>query len=82
MNDKVEGSTDWMNIDEVAAYTRFKKNTIYKFTSTRIIPFHKIGLALRFHKKSIDEWMNSERVLTTSEYKDGLAAKVSGGGAK
>ena len=82
MNSKVEVSTDWMNLDEVSVYTRIRKSTIYKYTSNRNMPFFKVGVSLKFNKKTIDEWLQGKRVFTENEYRKQLSAKVSKGGKK
>ena len=82
MNDKVEVSTDWMNLDEVSVYTRIRKSTIYKYTSNRNMPFFKVGVSLKFNRKSVDEWLEGKRVFTENEYKQQLSAKAARGGKK
>jgi excisionase family DNA binding protein len=46
-----------MTVDDVAAYLKAKKSTIYDKVHNRIIPFLKNGSSLRFRKKHIDLWL-------------------------
>ena len=82
MNNKVEVSSDWMSLDEVSVYTRIRKSTIYKYTSNRNMPFFKVGVSLKFNKKSVDEWLEGKRVLMKNEYKQQLSAKAARGGKR
>lgn len=55
-------------IDELAAYTGFKKQYIYKLTSQNKIPFSKPnGKHIFFKKTEIDEWLLNNRQATTEE---------------
>lgn len=49
----------WLNVEELQRYlpSHPRKQTIYSWTSTRKIPFHKKGRAIMFDKKEIDEWL-------------------------
>jgi len=47
----------FLTIDEVAAYLKIPKSTIYKLSQKRNIPSCKIGKQLRFRKSSLDEWL-------------------------
>lgn len=55
----------YMNIAEVAAYTRLAKQTIYQKTSTRTIPHRKIGSRLIFRKSEVDQWLQAGKVVTS-----------------
>lgn len=55
----------YMNIAEVAAYTRLAKQTIYQKTSTRSIPHYKRGSRLIFRRSEIDQWLLDGKVLTS-----------------
>lgn len=48
-----------MTIEEVAAYLKTKKSSIYAKVHTRSIPFLKYGNSLRFKKKHIDIWLRN-----------------------
>jgi excisionase family DNA binding protein len=52
----------WMNVNDVRDYlpNRPSKSTIYAWTSTHAIPFHKQGRYTLFRKSEIDEWLGKE----------------------
>lgn len=49
----------WLNVDEVRKYlpSHPRRQTIYSWTSTRRIPFHKKGRSIMFDKDEIDAWL-------------------------
>jgi len=47
---------DIMTLEEVAAYLKLKKQTIYTWAQTKKIPAAKLGKEWRFRKSIIDEW--------------------------
>lgn len=46
-----------MDINEVSAYLKVSKRTVYKWVSQRMIPSIKIGRLLRFRKEDIETWL-------------------------
>lgn len=46
-----------MTIDELAAYMRVSRFTVYRLAKGRSIPATKIGRQWRFQKKEIDRWV-------------------------
>lgn len=46
-----------MTMDELSAYLRISKSTLYKLAVGNKIPGTKIGKRWRFHKDAIDEWV-------------------------
>lgn len=61
---------NWLNIDELQQYlpSHPKKQTIYTWTSTRKIPFHKKGRSIMFDKDEIDAWLqDSEHIKSIDE---------------
>lgn len=56
--EEAEGK-QWFNVDELREYlpSHPRKQTIYSWTSTRRIPFHKKGRSIMFDKAEIDEWL-------------------------
>jgi excisionase family DNA binding protein len=46
-----------LTIDDLAAYLKLSKSTIYKLCAEGKIPGQKIGRHWRFHRESIDEWL-------------------------
>ena len=58
----IEESKDgsmWLNVEELQRYlpSHPRKQTIYSWTSTRRIPFHKKGRSIMFDKAEIDAWL-------------------------
>ncbi|MCD6405194.1 MAG: helix-turn-helix domain-containing protein [Planctomycetes bacterium] len=49
----------WLSVDEIAAYLGIKRDTVYRWTSERDMPGHKIGRLWKFRKDEIDEWVKS-----------------------
>lgn len=49
--------TELMILEEVAAYLRVTKKTIYRLLKQDKIPATKVGHQWRFNKASIDEWL-------------------------
>jgi len=48
--------TDFMTLEEVAAYLKVKPQTIYTWAQEKRIPAAKLGKEWRFKKSIIDEW--------------------------
>ena len=46
-----------INIDEAAAFIKKPKSSVYQLTSTRQIPFAKVGKQLLFFKKDLLLWI-------------------------
>ena len=57
-NDRKD-ETIWLNLAELIEYlpTHPAEQTIYSWTSSKKIPFHKKGRRILFNKKEIDEWL-------------------------
>ena len=56
-----------LNIDEAAAFLQMPTSSIYQLTSTRQIPFNKIGKPLFFFKKDLLAWLETGRKKTQKE---------------
>ena len=48
-----------MTVVQVADYIGISRPTVYKYTSSRILPFLRIGRRLLFRVAEIDEWMEA-----------------------
>jgi len=63
-----------MTLDEAAGYLRLPKNSIYKYTSARRIPFLKFGKRILFDKHKLDEWLEQysrkteEEIIAATKY--------------
>lgn len=56
-----------INIDEAAAFIKKPKSTVYQLTSTRNIPFSKVGKTLLFFKKDLLIWIEEGKKKTQKE---------------
>lgn len=59
----------WFNVDELREYlpSHPRKQTIYSWTSTRRIPFHKKGRSIMFDKAEIDAWLQESDYMKSVE---------------
>lgn len=48
-----------LTIDELAAYLRLSKSSLYKLAQSGGLPGQKIGKRWRFHREAIDQWLKS-----------------------
>ena len=48
---------DVLTIDELSAYLKISKSTLYKIVREGKIPSQKIGRHWRFRKGAIDRWL-------------------------
>ena len=56
-----EKSSDVLTIDELAAYLKISKSTLYKLVREGKIPSQKIGKHWRFRKGAIDQWLEEKK---------------------
>lgn len=61
------GVKDTLTIEECAMVTGYSVQSLYSFTSKRLIPHFKRGNYLYFSKQEIEKWMQSNRVPTVDE---------------
>jgi excisionase family DNA binding protein len=54
-----------LTIDELAAYLKIPKSTLYKLVREGKIPSQKIGRHWRFRKGAIDHWLEETRSPTS-----------------
>ena len=52
---------DVLTIEELAAYLKIPKSTLYKLVREGKIPSQKIGRHWRFRKGAIDNWLEEKR---------------------
>jgi excisionase family DNA binding protein len=50
-----------MTIDELSAYLKIAKSTLYKLAQERKLPGQKVGRHWRFRKEAIDRWLGQNR---------------------
>ena len=53
-----------LTIDELAAYLKISKSTLYKLAQKGDIPGQKIGKHWRFRKDIIDQWLSDSQQST------------------
>ncbi len=56
-----------LSIDEASEFLHIPKSTLYQFTSTRKIPFQKVGKKILFFKQELIEWVESGKKKTQKE---------------
>lgn len=52
--------SDVMTIDELSAYLKVAKSTLYKLAQEGKVPGQKVGKHWRFHREAIDRWLIHE----------------------
>lgn len=52
-----EPAGDILTIDELAAYLKIPKSTLYKLVREGAVPSQKVGKHWRFHKDAIEAWI-------------------------
>ena len=52
---------DVLTIEELAAYLKIPKSTLYKLVREGNIPSQKVGRHWRFRKGAIDHWLEETR---------------------
>ena len=50
-----------MTLEELAAYLKIPKSTLYKLVQEGRVPGQKLGKQWRFGKAVIDRWLDSEQ---------------------
>jgi len=64
--------TEWLDLDELAAYLKKAKSTLYKLAQAKKLPGHKVGRSWRFDREEIDAWIR----------RSGVTGKPKSGGRK
>ncbi len=49
-----------MSIDELSAYLKLPKSTVYKLAQEGEIPGHNVGRHWRFRRDTIDRWLDRD----------------------
>jgi excisionase family DNA binding protein len=50
-----------LTIDELSAYLKIAKSTLYKLAQENRLPGQKVGRHWRFRKETIDRWLDRNR---------------------
>jgi excisionase family DNA binding protein len=56
-----------LNVEEAATFLKMPKSSVYQLTSTRKIPFNKVGKQLLFFKKDLLSWIEEGKYKTKKE---------------
>lgn len=57
MKDEIE---EIFTLDEVAAYLKVGKRTVYRLAAAKKIPAFKVGGTWRFQRQEIDQWIKRQ----------------------
>jgi excisionase family DNA binding protein len=57
---------DVLTIEELAAYLKIPKSTLYKLVREGKVPSQKVGRHWRFHKEAIDQWLGNREADDTN----------------
>jgi excisionase family DNA binding protein len=49
-----------LTIDELAAYLKIAKSTLYKLAQEGKLPGQKVGRHWRFRKETVDRWLDEQ----------------------
>jgi excisionase family DNA binding protein len=55
-----EDATEIFTLDEVAAYLKLGKRTVYRLAAAKKIPAFKVGGTWRFQRQEIDQWIKRQ----------------------
>lgn len=54
-------------LDEVAAYLKVGKRTVYRLAAAKKIPAFKVGGTWRFQRRDIDQWIQRQTAETQGD---------------
>jgi len=66
------GSEEILTLEEVAAYLKVGKRTVYRLVAAQELPAFKVGGSWRFRRQEIDQWINEQ---TITEQSGGASSK-------
>ena len=69
-NEYSSKTNDLLSLDEACDYLNITQSTMYKYTSTRKIPFYKPNKKIFFEKNDLDYWIRSNRVSSREELEE------------
>jgi len=49
----------WVGVEEVAAYLRVAKESVYRWVGSKGFPAYRVGRLLRFKLSEVDEWVKN-----------------------
>lgn len=51
----------WLNFQELIAYLKMPRSTLYRLVQNKQLPGHKIGKVWRFDRDEIDRWIKGDQ---------------------
>ncbi len=55
------GDYQFMTPDELSAFMKISKTTVYRFVESRILPFYRVSGSLRFRKQDVIAYLESKK---------------------
>lgn len=68
-----------LSLEEAAKFLNLAKQTLYGFTSKRLIPFVKRGKKLYFQKEALEKWLMEGKKMSKSEIEASVGLNKKGG---
>ena len=65
------------NMSQAADYLGLAKSTVYKMTSSRLIPHSKVSRKIIFKRNELEEWINKHKIKTKEEIEQEADAYLS-----
>mgnify|MGYP001362504297 CR=1 FL=1 len=65
-----------LTLDEVAAYLKVGKRTVYRLAAARKIPAFKVGGTWRFSRAEIEGWIKQQSAADKQDGRDDLSQEV------
>lgn len=62
-----QNTNEIMTVDEIAAYLRIPKASVYKLAQEGRMPCQKVGRHWRFRKVTIDRWLDENPLRTNPQ---------------
>ena len=59
-----------LSFSDLIAFTGMSESRLYKLTSSRKIPFSKVGRSLYFERKQIEDWLLSDPNVTDDKIEE------------
>lgn len=64
MDQILEKTEKWVNLEEIAEHTGLSKDTIRNYIKRNVIPYYRIGKQYKFKISEIDSWIESGKSAT------------------
>lgn len=67
-----DGTGEIFTLDEVAAYLKVGKRTVYRLAAAKKIPAFKVGGTWRFQRQEIDQWIKRQMAEAQGDHDPGI----------